>query len=311
MREGEVVSPGLEISEVKKNVNRKDWSWWKTATVEIFAGSAAGMAQALAGHPLDTVKVRLQTQEGLIPKYNGMVHCFALTLKEEGLSGIFAGLQSPLLGAIVHNAIQFLGYEQTKQLIAKTTKHGDANRLNPLQSFLAGSLVGAIGAIADTPAELLKCQLQVPGTKFSSIWDAASQIRTQRGVHGWFQGFVPTLSRNMPAYGTYFGVYEFTRTQLNKTSDFSSWKILLSGGFAGLACWTIAYPIDTIKSIIQTQHFDPVKRKYKGTIDATVQLAKQQGIKGFYNGFLPCIYRSFISNAVCFWAYERARSIYS
>lgn len=42
------------------------------------------MALVLAGHPFDTVKVRLQT-EGKGGRFQGPVHCFAETIKKEGV----------------------------------------------------------------------------------------------------------------------------------------------------------------------------------------------------------------------------------
>lgn len=56
-----------------------------SATKDIIAGSIRGVAQLMAGHPLDTVKVRLQTQSSAVQKYSGLWDCFFTTLKEEGV----------------------------------------------------------------------------------------------------------------------------------------------------------------------------------------------------------------------------------
>jgi solute carrier family 25 carnitine/acylcarnitine transporter 20/29 len=55
------------------------------------------MAQVVVGHPLDTIKVRLQTQPRGAPAYSGMMDCARQTLASEGPSGFFKGMLSPLV----------------------------------------------------------------------------------------------------------------------------------------------------------------------------------------------------------------------
>ena len=50
-------------------------------------------AQVLVGHPLDTIKVRIQTMElvpGQPPPYTGMVDCASKIVKKEGVSALVA-----------------------------------------------------------------------------------------------------------------------------------------------------------------------------------------------------------------------------
>lgn len=51
----------------------------------------SGAAGVLAGHPLDTVKVRLQTQCASNPTYRGTVHCFTTIAKAEKVQGLYKG----------------------------------------------------------------------------------------------------------------------------------------------------------------------------------------------------------------------------
>ena len=51
------------------------------------------MHQVLVGHPLDTIKVRIQTMEvvpGQPPPYKGMVDCASQIIKKEGVSFLCA-----------------------------------------------------------------------------------------------------------------------------------------------------------------------------------------------------------------------------
>lgn len=68
------------------------------------------------GHPLDTIKVRLQTQSSTNPEFTGMADCFRKTWAREGLGGLYAGAASPLLGAMAHNAGVFFSYGMAKRV---------------------------------------------------------------------------------------------------------------------------------------------------------------------------------------------------
>ncbi|VDN55975.1 unnamed protein product [Dracunculus medinensis] len=64
-----------------------------------------GIAGVLAGHPLDTVKVQLQTQAP--GQYTGTIHCFRSIIKNEGIAGLFKGISSLLATLSFTNAIIF------------------------------------------------------------------------------------------------------------------------------------------------------------------------------------------------------------
>eukprot|EP00842_Homolaphlyctis_polyrhiza_P006241 jgi/Hompol1/6618/HPOL_003612-RA len=57
-------------------------------------GGFAGVATVLAGHPFDTLKVRLQTSN----EYKGLADCFRKTVARDGLAGLYKGISSPLVG---------------------------------------------------------------------------------------------------------------------------------------------------------------------------------------------------------------------
>lgn len=54
-------------------------------------GYFSGMALVMAGHPFDTVKVRLQT-EGLSGRFKGPVDCLMQTLRQEGVRSARVGI---------------------------------------------------------------------------------------------------------------------------------------------------------------------------------------------------------------------------
>lgn len=57
--------------------------------IELLGGGVGGVAQALVGHPLDLVKVRLQGQAQSGTAYAGMMDCVVKTGRQEGLLGLY------------------------------------------------------------------------------------------------------------------------------------------------------------------------------------------------------------------------------
>lgn len=75
---------------------------------------------------------------------------------------------------------------------------------------------------------------------------------------------------------------------------------LVAGGLAGLSYWSFVYPIDYIKTLVQTD--DLANRKYSGMIDC-FNKKKADGYKSFFRGFSVCLARSVPVNAGGFFVF--------
>jgi len=285
------------------------------ALKDILAGSAGGIAQCISGHPLDTVKVRLQTQPTNVTplKYQGTLHAFQTIIKEEGATAVYKGVQSPLIGMALMNSVLFLSYGQAKAFI----QQGNEPLTIP-QLFACGAFVGLSVSFVEGPVDLIKSQLQSQGVgggkaKYTGFVDCAKQIVGNHGIRGVYQGLQATLIRDIPANSLYFGVYEMSRKAMlkpgQKVEDLPAWKVLIAGGCGGMAFWAFTYPTDVVKSSIQTDSIIRSERKYKSYMDAVQKIMKADGAAGFFKGFTPCMLRSFPANAVCFLAYEYSRKV--
>jgi len=289
-----------------------------TAIKDLTAGSVGGVLQCLSGHPLDTVKVRLQTQATTVPlKYNGAMDCIKKTIAEEGVLGLYKGVQSPLLGVAVMNSALFFSYGQAKAFIQKDP----SQELTIPQLYACGTLVGIAVTFVESPVDLFKSQMQVQyeaskgaalTQKYSSFTDCARTIIKNHGIRGMYQGLGATFLRDIPGNAIYFGVYESARRALakgEKVETLPAWKVLMAGGISGMAYWVFAFPADVVKSSIQADSPDASKKRYHGIMDTIKKVYQANGFRGFWKGFTPCIIRSFPANAVCFFGYEYTRKI--
>jgi solute carrier family 25 carnitine/acylcarnitine transporter 20/29 len=63
--------------------------------------------------------------------------------------------------------------------------------------------------------------------------------------------------------GVYFTTYAYLLDYFNrkKKGPVSLTSALLAGGIAGVSAWALAYPIDYIKTIVQTDDLEQPKQK--------------------------------------------------
>jgi len=180
---------------------------------------------------------------------------------------------------------------------------------------MAGVLTAFACGLVESPIDFFKSQLQVQIFKkdplFRTVPQCFKYILTNYGIRGAYQGVSATIIRNVPFRASYFGTYEFCRSKLVQPGQDRKqlhWsKLLFSGGMAGIVQWLISYPLDVIKSSMQSDTPERSQRKYKGWYDCATKLYAEGGIRRFGRGFVPCMMRSFPANATCFLLYEQTR----
>ncbi|CAH0554645.1 unnamed protein product [Brassicogethes aeneus] len=255
--------------------------------LDFFAGCLGGCAGVIVGHPLDTVKVLIQTQDSKNLKYKGTLDCFKSIIRRDGLRGIYKGMSSPLAGVAGINAIVFGVYGNTQK-----------NLSNPdsLKSHaIAGATAGLFQSCVCSPMELAKSRLQVTSSKSGPV-KCLKNLYDSKGLRGVFKGLNLTIAREVPAYGAYFLTYEYlagSNSEVTSTID-----MLMAGGVAGMVSWTITYPVDVIKSRFQIDGV--TNTKYTGVFDCLKKSVQSEGISILFRGLTPTIARAFPVNAVTF-----------
>lgn len=264
-----------------------------------------------AGHPLDTIKVRLQTQPkpepGQKALYAGTWDCAMKTIRNEGFFGLYKGMAAPLIGVTPMFAVCFLGFGIGKKLQQKSPDQ----ELNAIQLFNAGCLSGVFTTAIMTPGERIKCLLQVQATSgapklYNGPLDVVKKLYAEGGIASIYKGTCATLLRDVPASGMYFMSYEWLKRNLspaNKPGELSVAATLTAGGMAGMFNWAVAIGPDVLKSRLQTA---PEGKYPNGIRSVFVEIMKTEGPKGLFKGLTPVMLRAFPANAACFLGYEVA-----
>ena len=139
---------------------------------------------------------------------------------------------------------------------------------------------------------------------------AVQRIVKSDGVaRGLFRGSFITLLREAQAYGMWFLSYEFMmrqaiRVQHKERKDITTPWLLLFGAAAGDILWLASYPLDVIKSKIQSDRFGP-NSTYGGKIGPVIkEITAKEGWRGFWRGIGPALVRAIPCSAATFTTVE-------
>ena len=121
-----------------------------------------------------------------------------------------------------------------------------------------------------------------------------------------YKGIVPTLLSGAPYVGMQMSFYEvFKRfTPKSDSPTVSALYSLLPGTSAGVLAQTITYPGDTVRRRMQTDGAGGRPQQYSGLMDCCRQIARKEGIGGFFQGLRTNIIRCIPGAGIQFFAYE-------
>lgn len=291
---------------------------------DFWAGYISGAAGILIGNPLDLIKVRLQA--GQAPSCTPSSAAYF-----SGPSSLIRGATAPILGYGALNALLFVTYNRTSSLL-----NHPSTALPPSlwMTWLAGAVGGLATWVVSTPTELIKCRAQMAspssGSPAMNSWGITKSILTSEGVRGLYFGGVVTALRDSIGYGFYFWSYELSSRFLEEkmrdremgSTGQKAAKVLLCGGLAGVVTWASVFPLDVIKTRVQTQvlgltttetapllgsetRVDRMAgRKRLGAMEVARNAYRNEGVGVFFRGLRICSVRAFVVNAVQWAVYE-------
>ena len=185
----------------------------------IISSFCAGIVQTIVGHPLDTIKTRIQIDNNNINNTLNNIY------KNENILLLYKGSIMPLVGTSILNSFLF-------------TYHYNLNKkIN--NHYLTGIFTGCVSGIILSPLELIKCNLQNNREKkYSKIKEIIKKIKLKEIKLQ--NGLLLSIIRDSIGLSIYFGSYEKLQER-NKNP-------LLNGGIAGSLSWLYSYPIDVLKT---------------------------------------------------------------
>ncbi|CAB3397133.1 unnamed protein product [Caenorhabditis bovis] len=269
---------------------------------DFIAGWAAGGAGLIVGHPLDTVKARLQT----MTVYKGILDCMTQTMRQESIYGLYKGMLIPFISTGAIHSLLFAGYGAALKFLHPGESNIEARKDLPMSEILFASICGTMVQVGPViPVELVKTKLQVQRENISHFKKHAKNLYAgpmecirdtvrSEGIRGLFKGGSVVLLRDNIGYLFYIPVYEGLLRSFRSQGYENTWTQLFSGGMAGISGWISVCPLEVVKNRIQAMK-SHTKISPK---EMTLKIYKEEGISAFYRGGWAISVRGFVVNSV-------------
>ncbi|XP_033827702.1 mitochondrial thiamine pyrophosphate carrier [Periophthalmus magnuspinnatus] len=283
------------------------------------AGSAAGMVTRALISPFDVIKIRFQLQIERVSsqkpegKYSGIFQACRCIYREEGLSAFWKGHIPAQLLSVAFGAVQFTSFEFLTEVVHKTTSY-DSQTAGV--HFVCGGLAACSATVFCQPLDTLRTRFAAQGEPkiYRNLRHAVFTMCRSEGALTFYRGLSPTLMAVFPYAGLQFFFYNVFKKMLapvpNARNSGGNLQSLLCGSGAGMISKTITYPFDLFKKRLQVGGFEEARlhfgkvRTYKGLLDCAAQIAKEEGLQGFFKGLSPSLLKAALSTGFTFFWYE-------
>ncbi|RMD40689.1 hypothetical protein DV735_g4432, partial [Chaetothyriales sp. CBS 134920] len=260
-----------------------------------FGGSAAAMA-AVVTHPLDLIKVRLQTRTPDAPK--STLGTFTYILRKEGPAGLYRGLSAALLRQLTYSTVRFGVYEELKVAFAPAADPNNPKKQTqpPLsQLILMSSISGLLGGIAGNPGDVLNVRMQSDRSlppeqrrNYRNAFQGLFRMVREEGLASIFRGIEANSMRALLMTSSQLASYDafknlFLSDMFNMKDNTATH--FLSSFLAGFVATTVCSPVDVIKTRIMSA---------EGKTSITEIFLKAQRTEGLlwvFKGWVPSFMR--------------------
>ncbi|KAF9671795.1 hypothetical protein SADUNF_Sadunf12G0085700 [Salix dunnii] len=168
---------------------------------------------------------------------------------------------------------------------------GISKHVHRSKYFIAGGIAGAASRTATAPLDRLKVVLQVQTTR-ACLVPAINKIWKEEGFLGFFRGNGLNVLKVAPESAIKFYAYEMLKNAIGEVKggdkvDIGPGGRLLAGGMAGAVAQTAIYPMDLVKTRLQTCVCESGKAPNLGALTKDIWI--QEGPRAFYKGIVPSL----------------------
>lgn len=251
------------------------------------SGVMAATVAVFFAHPIEAVKVRIQSEQPGSSPAGFTWHRLVQLLRRP-----YSGIGPHLLQYSALNFIRFGSFAAAKAYFERQHAEGaPGSQVAPLplhELFQCGAFSGLCIAAVLHPLWVVKTHQQANRI---SIAEALCRLWQGEGVRGFFRGYASGFVRFPIALGVFFTSYEaLKRPEVLGRAG--------SGAVAGALCWTSIFPLDVVQSRMMGEATYGNGRIYTSAFTGFARIYRQEGLLGFTRGYSAVLLRSGPVNAV-------------
>lgn len=270
--------------------------------LDLAAGGVSGGISKTIVAPIERVKLLLQTQDsnpkiksGEVPRYKGIVDCFARVSREQGVASFWRGNLANVIRYFPTQAFNFAFKDTFKNLFPKYNPSTDFWKFFAT-NVASGGAAGACSLLIVYPLDFARTRLAADvgsgkAREFTGLVDCLTKVASRGGAMSLYQGFGVSVQGIIVYRGAYFGLYDTAKSVVfedeKKANFVAKWGVAQAvTAMAGV----ISYPFDTVRRRLMMQSGSK-EIMYTGTLDCWSKIARNEGPKAFFKGALSNVLR--------------------
>ena len=255
--------------------------------------AAAAIISKIAAAPIERVKLLVQNRDEMLKTgrldkpYKGVIDCTTRTFRSEGLLPFWRGNLANCIRYFSTQALIFAFKDQVKAMFKSSKNDSYAFKFG--KNVFSGGAAGALSLCFVYSLDYCRTRLANDAKsskkggehQYSGMIDVYKKTLASDGVAGLYRDFVFSCVGIIVYRGCYFGFYDTLKPViLGKDGGFLASFAL--GYIVTISAGLVSYPIDTIRRRMMMTSGEAVK--YKGSIDCTVQIVKNEGFMSLMKG---------------------------
>jgi solute carrier family 25 (mitochondrial adenine nucleotide translocator), member 4/5/6/31 len=268
-------------------------------SVDFLLGGISGAIDKTLTAPIERTKLLIQTQDanlkirsGEVQRYTSLSNCFRRVYHEQGLLSFWRGNLTNIIRYFPTQAFNFAFKDSIKPLFPKYDITQDFNKFLMVQ--LASGAIAGVGSLCivyplDYARTRLAADVGSGKRDFKGLGDCL--IKTTKGPNGFlglYNGFGISVVGIIPYRGVYFGLFDTLKEKNPYKLDkgvIGFVSTFCIAQFSSIVAGYGSYPFDTIRRRLQMQSEKPKEEWiYKGSIDCTKRIFKEEGVNAFFKG---------------------------
>lgn len=243
--------------------------------------------------------------------------------RQGGFRAFYVGNGLNVMKVFPESAIKFGSFEAAKRFFCNVEGVSDPKKLSKVSTYISGGMGGVVAQLAVYPIDTLKFRLQCSNLDSSLkgnalLIDTAKKIYQSNGIRGFYRGWFVGVSGIFPYAALDLGTFTtiknlLVKRQSKKTGqpedevNLPNIEVLTLGALSGSFGATMVYPINLLRTRLQTQGTYAHPHTYTGFTDVLKQTLAREGVPGLFKGLVPNLAKVAPAVSISYFVYENLK----
>ncbi|KIV81264.1 hypothetical protein, variant [Exophiala sideris] len=242
-----------------------------------------------------------------------------------GVRSLWAGNGLNILKMFPEGAIKFGTYEAAKRFFTKLQGVSDPSKISPTAQFVSGGFGGVLAQLVAYPVDTLRFRVQcgmVEGGVYGQqlIAQTAQKMWQSGGIRPFYCGVLWGILGQFPYSSLDLTTFEYTKQwaiRRNERCGFTgkdarpgAVTTAAIGAFSGAFGASVVWPLNMLRTRLQTQGTPVHPPTYTGIVDVTRKTIQNEGLSALFRGITPNLIKVVPAVSITYVVYEQSKQAF-